>query len=646
MYLGRGRLGSIGQDRATWLVLLSLLLGVLAPAACVVWFMNEAIANQADATRQRVSEAYRGQLRLLRDRIDADWRTRTAQLDANTGSGPAAFRRAVLTRSADAVVFFGGDGMPAYPSLSLPARASDPLADHSDWRTAQMLERSRRYAEAASIYAWMAAHERNRSIAARAAQAHVRMLMQRRDTAEALRAIEKYFTSGPMTSSRDPLGRSIAADAQLLALRLIPASDARHAEAVQRLAVLLNDYERPLPSAQRLFLMSELSDIAPSTALPTLPAERLATQFLEADGKRPNGLALEASSLPGLWKLRVHDDAVALFTTETVAAMARPILEEPRAGSDATFAIVPPGTIAGGEAIAASPLLPGWQIAFSLSDAQALQKGSREQMTTYLWSGTVAISFLTVAGLLLWQSFQRQLRLTRLRTDLVAAVSHELKTPLASMRLLVDSLLDDEELDRRKTRDYLQLIAGENARLTRLIEHFLTFSRIERNRHRLVFAEVQPAAVVRSAVNLVRERFEASRADFQVDVVPDLPPLYGDEDALVTVLLNLLENAHNYTRADKRIALHAYREADRVVFEVKDNGIGIAPRDQKRVFKRFYQVDRRLARETGGCGLGLSIVDFIVRAHGGAVALRSQMGVGSSFSVSIPCRGAAQEATA
>ena len=227
--------------------------------------------------------------------------------------------------------------------------------------------------------------------------------------------------------------------------------------------------------------------------------------------KRPNGLALEASSLPGLWKLRVHDDAVALFTTETVAAMARPILEEPRAGSDATFAIVPPGTIAGGEAIAASPLLPGWQIAFSLSDAQALQKGSREQMTTYLWSGTVAISFLTVAGLLLWQSFQRQLRLTRLRTDLVAAVSHELKTPLASMRLLVDSLLDDEELDRRKTRDYLQLIAGENARLTRLIEHFLTFSRIERNRHRLVFAEVQPAAVVRRpSVRGGRPRWDAA----------------------------------------------------------------------------------------------------------------------------------------
>ena len=647
MHLGRGRLGSISQDRATWLVLLSLLLGVLAPAVSVIWFMNEAITNQADATRQRVSEAYRGQMRLLRDRIDADWRARAAQLGTDAGSGAAAFRRAVLTGDADAVVFFGVDGAAAYPTLAAPSRLPDSLAERSEWGTAQLLESARRFREAASIYAWIAAHERNPSLAARAAQAHVRSLVQHRDTAGALRAIDRYFSSGPMTSGRDLLGRSIAADAQLLALRLMLSSDGQRAATVQRLASLLNDYERTaMPSAQRVFLMGELMDVAPTTALPTFAAERLAAQFLEADGKRLAGPALEASSLTGLWKLRVRDDALALFTTETVAAISRRILDWQDAASGATFAVVPPGAATGDEAIAASPMLPGWQISFSLADAQALQKGSRQQMTTYLWSGTLAISLLTVAGLLLWQSFQRQLRLTRLRTDLVAAVSHELKTPLASMRLLVDSLLDDEELNRKKTRDYLQLIAGENARLTRLIEHFLTFSRIERNRHRFVFAEVQPAAVVRSAVNLVRERFAASRADFQVDVPPDLPPLYGDEDALVTVLLNLLENAHTYTRSDKRIALHTYLDVDRVVFEVKDNGIGIAPRDQKRVFRRFYQVDRSLARETGGCGLGLSIVDFIVRAHGGAVALNSQMGVGSSFRVSIPLRSTEQGATA
>jgi signal transduction histidine kinase len=277
-------------------------------------------------------------------------------------------------------------------------------------------------------------------------------------------------------------------------------------------------------------------------------------------------------------------------------------------------------------------------VAFSLQDAVTVDEGSRRRTATYLWAGTLAIAVLAVAGLLLWQSFRRQMRLTRLRTDLVAAVSHELKTPLASMRLLVDSLLDDEELDRRKTRDYLRMMAGENARLSRLIEHFLTFARIERHRQRFTLSEVRPAAIVDAAVAVVRERFDASGTSFDVRVAPDLPLLHGDEDALVTVLLNLLDNAYTYTGPEKRIALHAYSDAGRIVFEVADNGIGIAPRDQKRVFRRFYQVDQSLSREHGGCGLGLSIVDFIVRAHGGAVAVESGLGAGSRFRVSLPWR--------
>jgi signal transduction histidine kinase len=125
-----------------------------------------------------------------------------------------------------------------------------------------------------------------------------------------------------------------------------------------------------------------------------------------------------------------------------------------------------------------------------------------------------------------------------------------------------------------------------------------------------------------------------------VDVSSELPPLYADEDALVTVVLNLLENAYKYTGDDKQVALRARMEATRVVIEVQDNGIGIARRDLKRIFRPFYQVDQRLARERGGCGLGLSIVDFIVRAHGGTVSVQSESGAGSTFTMRVPCEGA------
>ncbi len=219
---------------------------------------------------------------------------------------------------------------------------------------------------------------------------------------------------------------------------------------------------------------------------------------------------------------------------------------------------------------------------------------------------------MAAMGALTGNVFRRQLRLARLKTDLVAAVSHELKTPLASMRLLVDNLLDDPAPDPVKTRDYLQLISGENQRLTRLIENFLTFSRIERNRQRFDFTPLNPADVIQSAAQLMRERLQPPQCHFEIEAPADLPRLQADEDALITVLLNLIDNACKYTPSNKQISIRARHAPGQIVYDVADNGIGIAPAIKKRIFRRFYRVDQRLARETQGCGLGLSIVDFIV----------------------------------
>jgi len=105
---------------------------------------------------------------------------------------------------------------------------------------------------------------------------------------------------------------------------------------------------------------------------------------------------------------------------------------------------------------------------------------------------------------------------------------------------------------------------------------------------------------------------------------------------MVSVLTNLLENAYKYTPDERRIEVRAFTERGRVVFSVRDNGIGIPAREQKRIFRKFYQVDRKLSRDTGGCGLGLSIVDHIVRAHGGEVTVQSKPREGSTFSVVLP----------
>ncbi len=143
----------------------------------------------------------------------------------------------------------------------------------------------------------------------------------------------------------------------------------------------------------------------------------------------------------------------------------------------------------------------------------------------------------------------------------------------------------------------------------------------------------------------MRERFDARGCRFDIQAENDLPSLVGDPDALTTALINLLENAHKYSGDIKHVTLRARAENGNVVFSVSDNGVGIAPRETKRVFQRFYQVDQRLSREGSGCGLGLSIVQFIVTAHHGNVSVNSRLGCGSTFAISIPTAANAASVT-
>lgn len=627
------RLGSVGQDRSTWLALLFLVMGVIAPTTCVLWFMRDAVRAQADAARQSVAEAYRGQLRLLRDKADAYWQVRAAALQQSVGKAEAAdFARSVHAGLADSFVFT------KYPAPAA-ASATDPAADRPEWRAAIALEERRDRLGAIGAWSAIAKSGVDASTAARAAQAQIRWLIRNQETSQkeaAVRAIDEYFSRGRLVKGADLQGRLIAADEQLLALHLMQPHDARRAVVLRRLIAMLNDYDATkMPAAQRLFLMDEVRAIDHNAAFPTYDAEHLAAQFLEADDSRSGGSGLQPTRVSDVWRLTVERGRVtALYRTATVLAAMRSVPGSIAQGVQ--FSAIPPGAPLAGETLAAGGMLPGWQLSIAVVNPRLMEDAARSRMASYLWAGYLVIGAMAITGLFVGQSFRKQMRLARLKTDLVAAVSHELKTPLSSMRLLVDSLLSDAEFDAKKTREYLQLVAGENLRLTRLVENFLTFSRIERNRQRFEFERIEPADIVASAAGVVRERLNGADCDFTVNVEPGLPAIHADPDALLTALVNLLDNAWKYTRSEKRICLRATREAGQVVFAVEDNGIGIAAREQKRIFRRFYQVDARLARETGGCGLGLTIVESIARAHGGSVRVASQVGAGSTFSLCLP----------
>ena len=199
----------------------------------------------------------------------------------------------------------------------------------------------------------------------------------------------------------------------------------------------------------------------------------------------------------------------------------------------------------------------------------------------------VIAAALTLAAILA-HFMTPQLRLARLKNDLLATVSHELKTPLASMRVFVDMLLNGNSIDAKTTREYLQIISKENARLTHLIDNFLNNSRTSRNRQAFNFAEVNPGDLVNSAIEVMAERFESAGFQFEKDVQIDLPTIKADADALATALINLLDNAYKYSSDSKHVKLLAYRHDNWVCFEVNDCGIGLTKREKARIFGKFY----------------------------------------------------------
>jgi signal transduction histidine kinase len=141
--------------------------------------------------------------------------------------------------------------------------------------------------------------------------------------------------------------------------------------------------------------------------------------------------------------------------------------------------------------------------------------------------------------------------------------------------------------------------------------------------------------VVTAAVDAIRDRVGGS-TNVDVEIEPNLPPVLAERDSVTTALINLLENAVKYSPAGNRIVVKASRDGDAfVAFSVRDNGIGIAPREQRRIFRRFYRVDNRLASATTGVGLGLSIVDLIARGHEGHVTVESEPGAGSTFTLRL-----------
>ncbi len=277
-----------------------------------------------------------------------------------------------------------------------------------------------------------------------------------------------------------------------------------------------------------------------------------------------------------------------------------------------------------------------WTVQIYLTNQGPLHQAVREQFKVYAWTALVLSVAICAIAAAAGMTVHRQLRLNELKNNAVATVAHELRTPLATMRMLVDTLREGRYRSETQLREYLELIHTENLRLSRLTEHFLNHSRLAHGLYDFTFSAVPLRTITEAAIAPLRARLDAPDCTFTLDLAEPLPEIVADRHGLVTVLINLLENALKYTQESKRITLRARGDRLSAVLVVEDNGVGLTATERKHIFEPFYQADRKLSRIREGSGLGLSIVHAIVTAHRGRIEVASKPGNGSSFTITLP----------
>jgi two-component system phosphate regulon sensor histidine kinase PhoR len=264
----------------------------------------------------------------------------------------------------------------------------------------------------------------------------------------------------------------------------------------------------------------------------------------------------------------------------------------------------------------------------------AVQRRRVLEMVLVGLSSLVVISGLIVVVL----AAARERRLANLKSDFVANVSHELKTPLSLVRMFGELLQTGRVETEEKRRQYLSIIVSESERLAALIENVLDFAKVERGKQAYEFADHKLGEVVARAVDACRTRAEREGVALELDVEAELAPVRLDERAIEIAVFNLIDNALKYAGEGKSVVVAVRRVSGAFEVRVTDRGPGIPPDDRKRIFERFERGRTASGRHVRGSGIGLALVKHIAEAHGGKVTVEDASPRGSTFVITLAAR--------
>lgn len=272
---------------------------------------------------------------------------------------------------------------------------------------------------------------------------------------------------------------------------------------------------------------------------------------------------------------------------------------------------------------------------------KAPQDGSVTTLAREQYHYGLLLSVCLLTGLFLgvgltYRTAHRESKLAQMKSAFVSNVSHEMKTPLATIQMYAETLETGRVKDPRKLADYHRVIHAESQRLGQLIEDVLDFARMESQLEQFRFEAVRLREMLSEVGEAFRRQVEHAGGELHIELPEQLPVLELDRKAMQHAVGNLLSNALKYSPEEKEITLRAGWEQGQVAISVEDRGIGIEAEDQQRIFDKFYRAGRGLAHNTKGAGLGLAIASRIVKAHKGRIAVWSEPGQGSRFTILLP----------